>query len=342
MIKISHNENKPDSYDVLMGGKEGFDRAETPLFNRLKKGPDTPNASLFQYPGDVADEPSSAGAAQAGVFDPAAAETLGAEDMLYGRMQYEKSFFGVGEVTEEDDAYATNGEDPFLRQLRLALRKLHKSGELIIVGNGIAQAGSNVASYKTSGLERVIWDTAGIAAQTDAQTVIPAAFRPPAAQVVELTVSNDDYAFEEDDLKSIAASLYTSCDAEVDMAVWSTLKFKQKIASLGVLQPVDSGFNAVRRFNANAADMKVVNKVDTWVGDGATFRFFLNPFLRRNTSAQKMEAVFIDEKYVQLRVRWKPSAKKLGDRGGGEQGVARMLWGLQAVPKYLAKVYRDS
>jgi hypothetical protein len=342
MIKIAHNENKPDSYDVLMGGKKGFDRFETPLFNRLEKGPNTPQASLFQYPFDVADEPSNDGAAQGGEFDQAAAVTLGAEDMLYGRMQYEKQFFGVAEVTEEDEAYGTDDEDPYLRQLRLALRKMHKSGELIIVGNGESQAGSNVATYKTRGLERVIWDTAGIANQTDTPTIIPAAFRPPAGQVKQVTVTGSDYPFEEADLKAIAEALYGSCDAEVDMQVWCTLKFKNKISSLGVLTPVDSGYSAVRRFNANAADMKVIHKVDTWTGDGATFRFFLNPALRRVTANQKMESLFLDEKYVKLRVRWKPSAKKLSDRGGGDAGVARMLWGVQALPKYLAKVYRDS
>lgn len=341
-IKVSHNEQKPDVFDVLMGGKDGFDRAETPLANRLRKGPDSPNAALFQYPFDVADEPENTGAAQGGEFSQAAAATLGAEDMLYARMQYYKQFFGVGEVTQGDEGYGTNDEDPFLRQLRLALRKAMKSLELAIVGNGEAQAGSSLAAYKTRGLERIIWDTANIANQTDTATIVPSAFRPPAAQVKQVTVGGGTYAFNESDLTAIANALYGSCDASVDMDVWCTIVFKNLVSAWGNLQKDESGYTQVRRFNMGAADMKITAKVDTWAGDAGTFRFHLDPFLRRNTTDQKAEAFFLDDRYVQLRVRWQPKATRLGNRGGGEQGMVQWLSGVQALPKYLAKVYRDS
>jgi hypothetical protein len=341
-IQVSHNEQKPDVYDVLMGGKSGFDRTETPLMNRLEKGPDSPNAALFQYPFDVSDEPSNDGSAQAGRYTQAAADTLGSPDMLYGRMQYEKQFFGVGEVTQEDEGYAVANEDPFLRQMRLALRKLMKSGELIIVGNQEAQAGSNAAAYKTRGLERIIWNTANIANQTDTATVIPAAFRPAAAQVDEVAVTGDDYAFEESDLVAIANALYSAADASVDMMVACTIKFKGKVSSWGNLQKDVSNYTQVRRFNHSAADMKITATIDTWSGDAGNFRFFLNPLLRRNTTNQKAEALFLDEKYVKLRVRHQPKAMRLPEAGAGHEGVASMMFGVQALPKYLAKVYRDS
>lgn len=342
MIQISNNEQKPDVFDVLMGGKNGWDRTETPLMNRLEKGPDSPHASLCQYPFDVPDEPSNDGAAQAGRFTQAAAETLGNPDMLYCRMQYEKQFFGVGEVTQEDEAYGTNNEDPMLRQMRLALRKLMKSGELIIVGNQEAQAGSNIAAYRSRGLERVIWDTAGIAAQTDTATIIPVAFRPSAAQVKSVTVTGDDYPFEEEDLVAIMNALYASADAKIDMQAWCTIKFKGKVSAWGNLQKDETDYTQVRRFNHNAADMKIIAKVDTWSGDAGDLRLFLNPLLRKNTTNQKAESLFLDEKYVKLRSRWAPKAKRLPEGGAGQEGMSQMMFAVQALPKYLAKVYRDT
>ena len=341
-MKFSHAEQKLDVYDVLMGGKNSWDPAETPFFNRLRKGPDTPNAALCQYPFDAADAPATTGRAQGGEWTQAVTTNRGNEDMLYCRMHYLKEPWGVGEVTQADQGYGTSDEDPAMRQMRLALRAIIKGLDLVAIGNGESQAGSNSAAYQTRGMERILWDTANIANQTDTATIIPAAFRPAAAQVKQVTVSGGDYAFAESDLKAISEAQYTALKAKVKQDVYCTPKFKGKVGDWGNLNPTVTDYTNVRRFNHAAADKTIIATIDTWQGDCAEYRLMLEPFLRYSTSDQKMEAFSVEDRWVTWRTRWAPKAEQVDTRGSGEGGIAYAMMALQVIPQYLFKVYRDS
>lgn len=341
-IVTSLSEIKPDVYDVLMGGDESWDPAETPLFNRLTKGPDTPNAALFQFPYDAPDTPDVTGSAEGGDYTQAATTQKGNADVLYGRMHHKKTYFGVGEVTNGNESYAYAGKDPFMYQMRRHLRYLLNSAETIIVGAQESQAGSGSDAFRTRGLEVWINDTAGIAAQTDTATVVPATFRPAAAQVKTVTVSSDDYAFAETDLAAMANAMWNARKARIDIDGWCTTKLKGKISDWGNLQPNVSNYTLLRRFNHDAESKKIIAVVDVWQGDAGKISLALHPRLRQDTATQLAEGLFLDYRWVQLRFRTAPSAKKLDPQGGGERGVAMMTWGVQCVPKYLGKVRRDA
>jgi hypothetical protein len=326
---------KPDVFDVIMGD---FDAFETPLYNRLRKGPDVPDAKLFQFPFDVPDSPTNTGSAEGVEYTQAGTTTFGGRDLLYGRCHHQKNFFGVGEVAQGNEVYGTNQSDEFAYQMRRALRKMMKNAERVIIGEQEAQAGNGSTAYQTRGLELWLTDTANIAAQTDSSTVCPAAFRPAADQIVAQEVASSDYSLTEDQITDPFQSIYNALGSRLNLDVFCTTTFKSKVSRFGKLQADVSSFTAVRRFSQDAKDMKITATIDTYHGDCGTARFELHPFLRLD-SAQKANALGLDMRYLQLRVRQAPKAEELPKAGGGRRGTVYQTFGLQCMPKYAAKWY---
>ena len=331
---------KPDVFDVLMGGDQSWDPSETPLFSSGRKGPDTPNAALFQFPYDIPDSPINTGAAEGGLYSQAGTTTYGGRDLLYGRMHHLKEFFGVGEVAQGNEVYATNGADEFTYQMRRALRKQIKSMEYITIGVQESQAGNGSTTFTTRGLELSITETASIAAQTDTATVVPANFRPAAAQVATITISGGDYSLTEDQINSVFNSVYNVLKDKIDYEMWCTTAFKSKVSAWGNLQTVTGSTQvSVRRFNQQLSS--IIATIDMWKGDAGKATFELHPWLRFDTTNQKAEAIGLDKRFWQYRVRKSPSARRLPEQGGGEQGVCETTMGVQCMPKYLAKWKRN-
>jgi hypothetical protein len=330
---------KPDVYDVLLGD---FDAAEAPLYNRMKKLGDTPNAALFDWPFDVADNPSNAGAPEGRRYDQNNAVNYGALNLMYGRMHYTKEEFGTGEVAEGNQQQGTEGASQYTYQTKRALKKTIKSAEYTIVGGQESQAGSKTSNYVTRGLERLIVDTAGIAVQTDTPTVIPANFRPAAAQIKTLTVTSGDYPLAETDLTDPFESIYNALKSKLDLDVYCTTKFKGKVSKFGLLTPTVTDMTIVRRFNQDAKDMKMVATIDTYVGDCGTARLDLHPWLRFDTGTQLSEAMGLDLRYGGLRMRTPPSVKQLPDQAAGKEGYTQHMFGLQMTPKFQARWKRSA
>lgn len=330
---------KPDVYDVLMGK---FKPSAAPLFNRLKRLGDSPNATLFQWPADKRDTPSTTGSPEGRRYDQANVDRHGNRGLLYGRMHYVKEEIGVGEVTEGNEVFGTGGKSEFAYEMDAALLKTIDSADYAIVGGQESQAGNKTDAFRTRGLERLIVDTAGIAVQTDSQTVVAEAFRPAAAQIQSLTVSGGDYTLSEDMINAPFESVFNVLKAKIDMDVWCTTTFKKKVTKFGLLTPTVSDMTVVRRFNQNAADMKVVATVDTYVGDFGTARFDLEPWMRTDTGTQKTEAFGLEMSYGGLRMRTAPSVKTLPDQAAGKEGYTQAMFGLQLTPLYQAAWRRDS
>jgi len=334
---------KPDVFDVLMGGDMSWDPSSTPLFSTLRKGPDTENAVLFQFPYDLPDAPVATGSAEGGRYAQAGTTTYGGRALLYGRMHHRKEFFGVGEVAQGNETYATNGADEFTYQMRRALRKLVKSCEYITVGSQESQAGNGSTTFVTRGLGNWIVDTTGIATQTDTACEVPAAFRPALAAVLIQTVTSSDYPLAESTVNGIFNTQYNVLKDKLDYDVHCTTAFKSKVSAWGNLQVVDQSSAAatsvfMRRFNQSAESRKIIATVDEWQGDAGKARFHLHPWVG---DADLVEALFLDYRFCQYRVRKAPSARRLPDSGGGPEGVAEFTMGVQCMPLYLAKISTD-
>jgi hypothetical protein len=327
---------KPDVYDVLAGE---YDLSSEPVYNRLRKGPDVPDAKLFQWPFDVPDNPSNSGSPEGVEYTQAGTTQYGGRDLLLGRCHHQKEFFGVGEVAQGNQVYGTGGVDEFAYQLKRALKKLLKSSEYTVVGPQEADVGNGTDSFITRGLE--LWINFDVTGQTDTATACPAAFRTPTAQVVTMTVNAGDYPLIESNISTVFNSLFDTMKGKMDLDVFCTTTFKGKVSAFGNLQAISSQA-ALRRFNMDAEEKKIVAVIDTWVGDAGTARFELHPWLRFNTETQFAEALGLDFRYIQLRMRQAPKAMKLPPAGGGERGVASQTFGLQCTPKFLAKWKRSA
>lgn len=328
---------KPDVYDVL--GPD-YNHTTAPIYNRIKKGPDVPDAKLFQYPFRLPVAPNSTGSAEGVLWAAANTTTKSNRDLLYGRCHHKTTFFGVGEVAEGNTVFGTGGMSDFDSEMDLHLEFQINSAERIIIGEQESGIGNGSDTFTTRGLELQILDTARIALQTDTPVVVPAAFRPLAAQVPTLTISGSDYTLTEDQLMDPFEAIYNALKQDLDLDLYTTTRFKKKVSKFGSFVATPTDTTVIRRFNSEAADKKVMQVVDTYTGDCGTARLQKHPYLRQDTS-QKAEALGVDFRFMQLRVRTAPSAIELKPEGSGRRGTTKQTFGLQAIPTYFAQWRRD-
>lgn len=328
---------KPDVYDIL-GPDYKHDRAK--IYNRLKKGPNPPNAVLYQYPFRTPVEPSNAGSPEGVAWTASDATSKSNRDLMYGRCHHRTTRFGVGEVSEGNEVFGTGGASNFEEEMDLHLEYQINSAERIIIGEQESSAGNGSDSFTTRGLERLVLDTANIALQTDSATVVPAAFRPTADQVQSLSISGSDYTLTEDMLMAPLEAIYNALLAELDLDLYCTTRFKKKISKFGTFTANVTDYTVVRRFNQDAADKKMTAVIDTYTGDCGTVRAEKHPYLRRS-SDQKAEALGVDYSYMSLRVRQAPTAIELKDEGSGRRGTTKQTFGLQAIPTYFCQFRRN-
>jgi hypothetical protein len=333
-------EQKLDVYDVIMGGDDAYDPAETPVFNMLPNGPDSPQAAKFQFVFDAPDAPDNSGSAEGGQWDQGGLTTFGDPSRLYGRMHHQKYMVGAGEVTDGDQGYGMQGLSTFQYQVKKCMRRLVKDAELICIGPQENQAGSTVAQFKTRGLELYILDTTLIALQTDGDTDIEAAVLPATAQVKEVTTGTGAFAFEESDLQAMVNAAYNSRQAKIKWDGWCTTRLKNLISNWGNLAPTVGSYTNVRRFNSSADALTMKTTFQKWIGDAGEVDLDLHPFLRLNTTTQKAEGLFLMKGMQTKRMRRNPSVVKMSDDAGVKRAYGMMTFGLQCIPKYNGQVRR--
>lgn len=334
------NEQKLDAYDVILGGDKSYDPAMTPVFNGLDHGPDSPQWSKMQYVFDAPTVPNAAGSAEGGQWSQGALSTFGDPSRLYLRGHYQKYLVGAGEITNGDQGYAMQGLTTEQYQIKRTMTQLIRDGELICIGAQENQAGNTLLPYNTRGLELYILPTSLIALQTDADTVIDAAFRPSAGQVKEVTTGTGDFTFDESDLITMVNAAYDVRKIGVKWKGWCTTRLKSKISAWGNLTPTVSSYTVVRRFNQDADEKKMVTSIQTWVGDAGEVELALHGDLRRNTATQKAEGIFLEDGYTMKRVRMKPLTRKMEDDAGVKRSYGMMAFGVQSIPIFCGQVRR--
>ncbi len=325
---------KPDVYDVLRGE---IDFSETPIYNRLFKGPDSPDANLFHYGFDAPENPDNSGSEDGTEFDPDTADNYGARANMYGRMHHNNRKFGVGEVAQGNQAFNTEGRDEYAYQMKMGMGKELRSAEYALVGGQEAQAGSKTVKHRTRGFERLLVTTAGVAVQTDTPTRVPEAFRCVSGAIRDLTVEDDDYALTEDDINDPLDALWDAMKGKINLDVFCTGKYKRKVSKLSLLQSVVADTVVVRRFNQNAAEKKIMSVVEFYEGDSGTCRFQKHPWLMHDDATQASEAIGLDFRYGCLRMRQAPKAEPLGKTSAAKNGMILHTFGLQYVPKMGAR-----
>jgi hypothetical protein len=329
---------KPDVYDVLKGD---IDLSETPIYNRLVKGPDSPDANLFRYGFDAPDNPTNTGAADGTEYSAATASIYGARANMHGRMQHYNEKFGVGELAQGNAVFNTDQNAEFQYQMKMGLKKCLRSAEYTLVGGQESQAGDDTTAHRTRGFERHLEDTAGIAVQTDTATQVPAAFRLVAGAKKSLTVTGTNYPLTEEDINDPFTAIWNAMKGRINLDVFTTPIFQRKVSLMSVLVPTPTDTTVVRRYNVNAADMKIMTVVKTYEGDCGTARFHLHPWLRFDPDTQKSEAIGLDFRYGCLRMRQAPKVEQLDKTSAARKGMILHTFGLQYVPKVAARWVRD-
>jgi hypothetical protein len=330
---------KPDVYDVLRGK---INLAETPIYNQMPKGPDSPDANLFHYGFDAEDNPDNGGSADGTEFVAADAETYGSRANMYGRMQHYNKKFGVGEVAQGNQAFNTGGRDEYTYQMEMGLSKALKSAEYTLVGGQESQAGSNSVAHRTRGFEKHLVDTAGIAVQTDTATQVPAAFRMVSGALKTLTVTSGDYPLSEDDINDPFGAIWDVMKGHINLDVFGTRVFQRKVSKMSLLVPTVTDMTVVRRFDNMASQQKISTIVKTYEGDCGTARFHLHPWLRHDPGTQLSEAIGLDFRYGCLRMRQAPKVEKLDKTSAAKKGMIIHTYGLQYVPKVSARWKRSA
>ncbi|WP_395741043.1 DUF5309 family protein [Prosthecobacter sp.] len=341
MIVHSGNQTtiKPDVYDFLRGD---IDLSQTPIYNRMPKGPDSPDANLFHYEFDAPTAPDNGGSPDGQEVSSDTAASYGSRANIYGRMHHYEKPIIVGGVAQGNQVFATGGRDEYAYQAKEGMRTLMRSAEYTIVGGQESQTGSNVANHKTRGFERHLVDTAGIAAQTDTPTVVPSAFRCVSGALKTMTVTAGDYPLTEDDINDPFSAIWDAMKGTIDLDVFCTRTFKRKVSKMGYSVPTDADMTIVRRYNTESKDMKITTRVDTYQGDCGTARFQLHPWLRFDTGTQLSEAIGIDFRYGCLRMRQTPKVEKLPKSSNSTKGLCTHTFGLQYVPKMGARWKRSA
>jgi len=328
---------KPDVYDVL--GPD-YNHTTAPIYNRIKKGPDVPDAKLFQYPFRLPVAPDNTGSPEGVLWAAGNTTTKSNRDLLYGRCHHKTTYFGVGEVAEGNTVFGTGGASDFDNEMDLHLEFQINSAERIIIGEQESGIGNGTDTFTTRGLECQILDTARIGLQTDTPVVVPAAFRPQAAQVPTLAISDGTYALTEDNVMDPFEAIYNALKQDLDLDIFCTTTFKKQVSKFGSFVATPTNTTVIRRFNTEAADKKIINVVDTYTGDNGTARMQKHPYLRQTTN-QKAEALGVDFRFMMLRVRTAPSAQELKPEGSGRRGTTKQTFGLQAIPTYMAQWRRN-
>ena len=324
---------KPDIFDAV----DDTDLANTPIFNQIEKA-EPPENDFFVWGADAPQTPTLGGSPDNRAWaSPASRSTRGD---LKGRIQHREDDFGVGKVAQGNKVYATGGLSEYDYQAKGAMRLHITSCELTIISAQEAQAGSDSAQFLTRGLELWTTDTANIAAQTDTDTRVAAAFRPKAAACHSLGPTGVANLTSEDDLNAVLSAMATSVNAKVKVHSFCTLEFKQKVSSWGNLVPVEDGFQTVRRFNSDADEKRLGVTIDIFAGDAGMMTLEWHPFMRQEAS-MRAEALLLQWQHLKMRVREMPQNNKdLAKDGTRKRGQIFSTWGLQpGNPRFFGKFY---
>lgn len=151
------------------------------------------------------------------------------------------------------------------------------------------------------------------------------------------------YSLNESQLNAVFNSVWNVLKAKMKYRLWCTTALKNQVSSWGNLVTVPSGQYSLRRFDQETTEIEA--SIDKWSGDAGQAEFELHPWLRNlsdNTSTQVAEAIGVDDRFWEWRVRKQPSSKRLPDQAGGMEGYTESTMGVQCVPKYMCKFYRSN
>lgn len=174
---------------------------------------------------------------------------------------------------------------------------------------------------------------------------VPEKFRTGSGQIWS---SGALTAFQETDLSTLAAAMYSVCGKSQTLTGILGIWLKQHVSDFSYVAKNVDGKTFVRQFNQDVSDYRLHSKVDVVECDGATFELHLsrNLGISRDgwdqTDASKMRGYLLQLDACGVMTGQEPMHTELAQDGGGRRGQVDMLLAHAVTPKLCGKIVPTS
>jgi hypothetical protein len=292
------------------------DVRNTPLSSRMKKG-EKLVSMLFSWPletmGNRLTTPPAENA------DVSAFEG-DVESRIYNRAQRFWRTPRVSVISEHVNKTAGNF-GKISHQVTKRVKDQKRDIEFCLLSSQDSNDDTGVIGSRFLGLGRIIND--GTLTFGDNQTVIPASFRTPTAQIYTGTLA----AFSEDNFLTIMKSRYDNLGQTTELILFVGSSLKNQISTyFGKYTPNKMNFTTVVRTEQQAIDSRKFAGygIDMYEGDFGSFEIVLTPFIE-----DQKYGYGVNMDYLSMRPLMYCDVSELPYQGGGESRLVDSILGFE-------------
>jgi Family of unknown function (DUF5309) len=205
----------------------------------------------------------------------------------------------------------------YVSQVKKKTEDQKRDIEYVLLSTQDSNDDTGIVGSRTLGIGQAINASAG----TDTQTIIPAAYRTPAAQIYSSTLTT----FDEEDMIDILVNRYNSLGQTTELVLFAGSALKRRISQMfGKYKADVSGYTVVVRTVAEAIDSRKFQGygISKYEGDFGSFEIVLVPFI----SDQKY-GYLVNMDTVKMRPLMYADHTRLPYQGGGISGLIDSILG---------------
>jgi hypothetical protein len=244
---------------------------------------------------------------------------------LYGRIQKLWRKPKVSDIAESVSDVAGLGiKREMANAVSRSLKEIARDLEAVFCSDQDSSEESGSTPFKTRGLGSWI----SSAAQSDAGTAVPAAYRTPSTSISTATIADTT----ESVIQGLLQSVYEQTGKSKTFTLLCGPTLKRRFTEMTQVQFGTSNPAAViRTFNADLSENKLEYKVDVFSGDFGEIMLVPSLYIRTDVSsaASLRSGFLLDMDGVHLRYNRRPRYTPLPDLGGGPRGIIDTIAALQ-------------
>lgn len=304
------------------------DSRSCPFVTTIKKGKKTVNVS-FSWQVDNMSDPSTSGTLDgkdADTFENASVNRA----EINNRLQIFRRTAMVSKLAQDvSDVAGIGQKQEFAKAKVKKLKEIKRDMEATFLSDNVAQSDNG----SVPNLTRAMGSWIQTAAQSDACTDVPEAYRTPAASIdATATASLTEPLFQ-----AVLKSIFEQTGERKRMLLLAGTALKAQITSYTRYETgVSSSIASVRNFNQDAKSKAIMASVEFYSGDFAEVEIVPDLWLAYRTTAGAVNTAairngrgyLIDPNDIELRVHEAPYSKDLEDQGGGPRALIEAIAGL--------------
>jgi len=292
----------------------------TPFVSRVRKDKGAAN-SLFQWPVDAYALPNTDGVVD-GVDISQYENHAEQRAILKNQVQIKRRTAKVSRLAQEVSVVA--GVPSEIAQAgEKKLIELKRDVESTLLADADAQADNGALPYLTCGLG------AWISVAGPTLYPVPAAFRPPSAQIVTTATAS---LTEDTDIQGILQAIFDGTGMNGEYVLFAGSILRRRFTDMTrTVANTNSTATKVRTFEIDAAAGRIENSTTIYQGDYGTIEIESSSFLGLTAAGapDKDRGYLLDMDKIHLRYNKMPRAEKFPDLGGGERLMVETIFGLQ-------------